>query len=90
MKRRFWIMIEETQQQEGNLPEVENQELEMTIMMHCNDGMTNQETEDLPAIWKEIDQKEWIQLLQGRRAMDQSTTMEIFYLREEECHEPES
>ena len=53
----------------------------MMVMMHCSDPITNNQMRDIPGIWTSLTQEDWLKKLDGQRKVDESTTMEIFYLR---------
>ncbi len=86
MERRFWISAKTwnpaaTNKTTGVL------EKPCLVMMHCNDLITNEQMAELDNIWEELDRESWLKKLNGQRKMDESTSMEIFYLRKEQCHE---
>ncbi len=85
MERKFWMS-----QMPWNPLAVNKttNELEaVKVMMHCDDQITNSQLEELPKVWKQMTREAWMKALDGKRKMDESSTIEIFYLRKEECRE---
>ena len=84
MRRRFWrtnVAMGAVNKTTGKA------EMWNECYLHSDDEIVNAQLEKLE-IWDERTQKEWLTELDNRRKIDESKTMEIFYLKEEKkCRE---